>query len=98
MEKKKINKSKVKKKGVNKILCGSCQTIMASLPEESVDLTVTSPPYDNIRDYKGYCFEEEDFREIVAQLFRITKKGGVRLWESPSTVTLLSAMASSNAA
>ena len=80
MENKKINKSKVKKKGVNKILCGPCQTIMASLPEESVDLTVTSPPYDNIRDYKGYCFEEEDFREIVAQLFRITKKGGVVVW------------------
>lgn len=63
-----------------KILCGPCQTVMATLEKESVDLTVTSPPYDNIRDYKGYCFEKEDFQEIVKQLYRITKKGGVVVW------------------
>ena len=76
----KIDKSKVKKKSMGKILCGSSQTVMSTLKEESVDLTVTSPPYDNIRDYKGYCFEEEDFKEIVNQLYRITKKGGVVVW------------------
>ncbi len=53
---------------------------MAKLPKESVNLTVTSPPYDNIRDYKGYCFEEEDFKNIVSELYRITKKGGVVVW------------------
>ena len=80
MENKKINKSRVKPNGVNKILCGACQEVLASLKEECVDLTVTSPPYDNIRDYKGYSFEEEDFRAIVSQLFRVTKKGGVVVW------------------
>ena len=80
MKNRKIDKSKVKKKSTGKILCGASQTVMATLKEESVDLTVTSPPYDNIRDYKGYCFEEEDFKEIVKQLYRITKKGGIVVW------------------
>ena len=80
MENKKIDKSRVKPNGVKKILCGACQEVLASLKEECVDLTVTSPPYDNIRDYKGYSFEEEDFRAIVRQLFRVTKKGGVVVW------------------
>ena len=80
MENKKIDKSRVKPNGVNKILCGACQEVLASLKDECVDLTVTSPPYDNIRDYKGYSFEEEDFRAIIRQLFRVTKKGGVVVW------------------
>ena len=80
MKNRKIDKSKVKKKSTGKILCGASQTVMATLKEESVDLTVTSPPYDNIRDYKRYCFEEEDFKEIVKQLYRITKKGGIVVW------------------
>ena len=80
MKNRKIDKSKVKKKSTGEILCGLCQEVMATLKEESVDLTVTSPPYDNIRDYKGYCFEEADFKEIVKQLYRITKKGGVVVW------------------
>ena len=80
MKNRKIDKSKVKKKSTGKILCGASQTVMATLKEESVDLTVTSPPYDNIRDYKGYCFEEQDFKEIVKQLYRVTKKGGVVVW------------------
>ncbi len=74
----KIGSKKKEPKGI--ILCGSCQTEMAKLPKESVNLTVTSPPYDNIRDYKGYCFEEEDFKNIVSELYRITKKGGVVVW------------------
>ncbi|GHT21254.1 hypothetical protein FACS189419_01860 [Planctomycetales bacterium] len=43
----------------------------------SVDLTVTSPPYDNIRDYNGYTFNAEP---IAKELFRITQKGGVVVW------------------
>ena len=50
---------------------------MQELDEGSVDLTVTSPPYDNLRNYKGYVFP---FEKIATQLFRITKKGGVVVW------------------
>ena len=47
------------------------------MPDESVSLTVTSPPYDALRDYKGYSF---NFEGIAAELLRITKKGGVVVW------------------
>lgn len=43
----------------------------------SVDLTVTSPPYDNLRDYQGYEFRFED---IAKGLYRVTKRGGVVVW------------------
>ena len=44
---------------------------------ESVDLTITSPPYDDLRDYNGYIF---DFGSIAEQLYRVTKIGGVVVW------------------
>lgn len=59
------------------ISCGDCAVLMAGLPDESIDLTVTSPPYDNLRDYKGYTF---NFEEVARQLFRVTKAGGVVVW------------------
>ncbi|MDA7990794.1 MAG: site-specific DNA-methyltransferase [Gammaproteobacteria bacterium] len=48
-----------------------------TMPPESVDLTVTSPPYDNLRDYRGYAFR---FEAVAEGLFRVTKKGGVVVW------------------
>ena len=54
-----------------------CVNGMQLLPERSIDLTVTSPPYDNIRDYKGYTF---DYKKTLGQLFRVTKDGGVVVW------------------
>ena len=50
---------------------------MKRMPDNFIDLTVTSPPYDNLRDYKGYSFP---FEEIAKELFRITKQGGVVVW------------------
>jgi len=44
------------------------------MPDKSVDLTVTSPPYDNLRTYGGHSW---DFEGIAKELFRITKDGGV---------------------
>ena len=62
---------------VNKIYCENCIDTMSKMPDGFVDLTVTSPPYDNLRDYKGYSFP---FEEIAKELFRITKQGGVVVW------------------
>ena len=64
----------------DKIYCGNCQEVMASFPDECIDLVITSPPYDNIRDYKGYVFGEEIFKEIVRQLYRVVATGGVVVW------------------
>lgn len=50
---------------------------MKDIPDDSIDLVVTSPPYDNIRTYNGYSFDwEATFRE----LYRIIKEGGVVVW------------------
>jgi len=62
---------------LNKIYCENCLITMARMSDGFVDLTVTSPPYDNLRDYKGYSF---DFESIAKELFRVTKKGGVVVW------------------
>ena len=62
---------------VNQIICGECSEVMSKWPDECIDLTVTSPPYDNLRTYNGYVFP---FKDIAQQLYRITKKGGVVVW------------------
>jgi len=62
---------------LNKIIQGDCLDVMKEMPDNSIDLTITSPPYDNLRDYKGYTF---DFEDIAEELWRITKEGGVVVW------------------
>jgi site-specific DNA-methyltransferase (adenine-specific) len=62
---------------INKIYCESNLDTMAKMPDNFIDLTVTSPPYDDLRDYKGYSFPFED---IAKELYRITKEGGVVVW------------------
>lgn len=52
-------------------------TMRNRIPDESIDLTVTSPPYDDMRTYNGFSFPFED---IAKELFRITKMGGVIVW------------------
>ena len=59
---------------INKTYNEDCLNTMAKMPDNFIDLTVTSPPYDNIRDYKGY---ELDLHKIGEQLFRVTKDGGL---------------------
>jgi DNA modification methylase len=56
---------------------GNCLEVMKSMPSDSVDLTVTSPPYDNLRTYNGFTF---DFEGIAQELYRVTKDGGVIVW------------------
>jgi site-specific DNA-methyltransferase (adenine-specific) len=56
---------------------GDCLEVMKSLPAAGIDLTVTSPPYDNLRTYNGYSF---DFEGIAKELYRVTKNGGVVVW------------------
>jgi site-specific DNA-methyltransferase (adenine-specific) len=62
---------------INKIYNENCLDTMRRMPDGFIDLTVTSPPYDNLRTYKGYEF---DFENIAKELFRVTKKGGVVVW------------------
>lgn len=54
-----------------------CLEYLKSLPENHIKFTLTSPPYDNIRNYNGYSFP---FEEIARELYRTTETGGVIAW------------------
>jgi len=62
---------------LNKIYNESNLETMARMPDCFIDLTVTSPPYDGLRNYNGYSFPFED---IAKELYRVTKVGGVLVW------------------
>ena len=59
---------------VNSVLCGPAEQVLRTLPNNSIDVVVTSPPYDKIRDYKGF---DLDLHVIGQELFRVLKDGGV---------------------
>lgn len=48
-----------------------------NIPDNYIDLTITSPPYDKLRNYNGYNF---DFENIAQELYRVTKNEGVVIW------------------
>lgn len=62
---------------LNKIYCENNLDTMARMPDNFVDMVVTSPPYDNLRDYKTYTW---DFERVATELYRIIKQGGVVVW------------------
>lgn len=62
---------------LNKIYNMDCLEGLKLLNDNSIDLIITSPPYDDLRNYNGYSF---DFKAIVKELYRVTKQGGVAVW------------------
>ena len=62
---------------INQIIHGDCLEVMKELPGKCIDLTVTSPPYDDLRTYNGFNW---DFEGVAKELYRITKDGGVVVW------------------
>lgn len=62
---------------LNRIYNENCLDTMAKMSDNIVDLVVTSPPYDGMKDYNGYSFE---FEKIAKELFRVMKDGGVIVW------------------
>ncbi len=61
----------------NTLHIGNSLDILKTIPENTIDMVLTSPPYDDLRKYNGYSFQFED---IVNELFRVLKKGGVVVW------------------
>ena len=64
------------------LMQGDCLERMKEIPDGSVDLTVTSPPYDNLRTYNGNnaLWGEHVWREVIRELYRVTAGGGVVVW------------------
>ena len=65
-----------------KLIQGDCLERMKEIPDGSIDLTVTSPPYDNLRTYNGTLndWTQEKWQAIIRELYRVTKDGGVVVW------------------
>ena len=60
---------------------GDCLEIMKSFENDYIDLTVTSPPYDNLRTYNNSLeWGEHIWKPVIKELYRITKDGGVVVW------------------
>lgn len=61
-----------------KLFCGECTDIMGKyIPTASIDLIVTSPPYDNLRSYNGYSFNH---KHVLKGIYDVLKEGGVCVW------------------
>ena len=66
---------------VNRIYNENCLDTMARMPDGFIDLTVTSPPYDNLRAYNGeMVWNEVIWKAVIKRLYKITKEGGVVVW------------------
>jgi len=65
-----------------KLIHGNCLEKMKEIGNNSIDLTVTSPPYDNLRSYNGNndLWGEHVWKEVIKDLYRVTKQGGVVVW------------------
>ena len=62
---------------INKNYNESNLETLKRIPNNTINLTVTSPPYDNLRMYKGFTM---DWKELIKELYRTTVKGGVVVW------------------
>ena len=67
----------MKNLGLNKIYTENCIDTMAKMQPESIDMVLTSPPYDDLRNYNGY---ELQLLKIIKSLYKVLKKGGVIIW------------------
>ena len=70
-----LNPSGTSNDSLGEIHCGDCLEVLAGIPDETVDLTVFSPPYDGIRDYNGKW--ALDFTSLGKELHRVTRDGGI---------------------
>ena len=66
---------------MNQVLHGDCLELMKDISDKSIDMVLTSPPYDNLRTYNGSLdWGEHIWKPVIQELFRIVKDGEVVVW------------------
>jgi DNA modification methylase len=65
-----------------KLIHGDCVEKMKGIPANSIDMVMTSPPYDNLRAYgKDFAgWGEHIWKPVLDGIFRVLKDGGVCVW------------------
>ena len=69
--------TEIDKMQLDRFIVGDAVKALSDFPPECIDLTVTSPPYENLRDCNGFSFTAET---MLSALYRVTKKVGVCVW------------------
>ena len=65
----------------NRVIQGDCLEVMKDIPDRSIDMVLTSPPYDNLRTYNASLeWGEHIWKPVIRELFRIVKDSGVVVW------------------
>lgn len=67
----------------NTIFNMDCLLGLPQIKESSIDMVLTSPPYDNLRNYteeQNYIWNETVWKNVLSELFRVLKSGGVLVW------------------
>lgn len=58
-----------------------CVKGMRDIPSDSIDMVITSPPYDNLRDYNNSStWNFDTFKQVADEIYRVCKTGGVIVW------------------
>lgn len=67
---------------LNNIYCGDAETVLKEIDDNSIDMVITSPPYDDLRKYNGIgeTWNFDKFKSIAVELKRVLKDGGVIVW------------------
>lgn len=65
----------------SKLILGCSIEKLKLFQDNIIDLTVTSPPYDNLRTYNNTLdWNFDKFQQIANELYRVSKQGGVVVW------------------
>ena len=65
---------------LNTIYNEHCLKTMRKLPDNYVDLIITSPPYDDLREYDGHKFTFMEFKLIAKAMYRVLKQDRILVW------------------
>ena len=66
---------------LSNLIKGDCHQSLLTMESNTIDLTVTSPPYDNLRHYSNTIdWSFDKFKMIANELYRVTANGGVVVW------------------
>jgi DNA modification methylase len=65
---------------LNHIYNENCIKTLERMSDDLLDMTLTSPPYDDLRAYNGYELPDETLKAIIKLLYQKTRQGGVVVW------------------